>query len=468
MTYQSTQSKPTRAKTTKGRSKIKAVVIRTAIFLSVIASVFGLLTYRDTLFEKATYVLAATGADTVPVRVLEAQSYRLDVPAQGEIVGMETVPISTPRTPSGSLRIAWLIPEGSFVRAGQVVLRFDNTDAMLNLEQQEKALDSNQERTKILSGQHSTDDKVSAIDRALAESEYEYAMHVLPEDETIFSQWDIIEANIDADSAKDRIDFLANKDRIEKQAARAEQQILAIERNQVQTEIDIAAQTLNALEIKAPVDGLAVYRRDREREPQVGDQCWSGQVLVELMDLSKLQARVYVLERDAGALAKNKDVLLHLDGIPGKVFHGTINSVSGMAQPLDTNSPLKYFTCQVQIHDFEEDVDGAKPGMTLKADIILDEYESCFVVPASAVTRKRNESLVYVLDGDTFISRPVELGASTHGMSTILEGVEEGEIIALSNPFQTQKTYLPDFSKGVTESNSPIQSGGAGMRGGPR
>jgi len=232
MTYQT--------KHRKDKLKIKKVLFRVAAMLSVIASVFCLLIYRETLLEQATKVLAATNAEVVPVRRLEADSFRLEAPATGEVVGMESVPIATPNTPSGSLSVAWLIPEGSSVSAGQVVLRFDSTDAVLNLERQEKALDSNQERTKISSGQHRTDSNVLTIDRSVAESEYDYAMQVLPEDETIFSKWDIIEAKIDADSAKDKIDFLANKDRIEQRVARAEDQILAIERNKTQTEIEIA------------------------------------------------------------------------------------------------------------------------------------------------------------------------------------------------------------------------------------
>jgi multidrug efflux pump subunit AcrA (membrane-fusion protein) len=272
-------------------------------------------------------------------------------------------------------------------------------------------------------------------------------MTVLPQDETIFSKWDIIEAKINAGFAKERIDFLGNKGRVQKRIARADQQILAIEKSRAQAELSIAKQTLDSLVLKAPKGGLLLYRRDRMREPQIGDESWQGQVLIELVDLNALQARIYVLERDAGSLTKDKPVLIHLDSIHERTFHGTVRSVSALAQPLERGSPLKYFTCEVTITDASEDLKRIKPGMALKAEVVLDHYDACFVVPASAVTTKGMENLVYIKQGDKFVARAVKLGAGTHGQATILDGVKENEIVAMRNPFESRKVRLPDFSK---------------------
>ena len=107
-------------------------------------------------------------------------------------------------------------------------------------------------------------------------NEYQHAITVMPQDETIFSKWDIIEAKINATFAKERIDFLSNKGRVQKRIARADQQILAIEKNRARAEISIAQQILDALELKAPKGGLVIYRRDRMREPQVGRRVLAG------------------------------------------------------------------------------------------------------------------------------------------------------------------------------------------------
>jgi len=440
-------------------NKSRMWIVRVAALLIVVAAISGIMMYRNAIWTRVTRVFAAADDDPIPVEVLEKVAFQLEVPAYGEIIGLESIPISTPSTRSGSLKIAWLIPEGSFVKTGDTVVSFDSTDAKLNLEKQENTLQANRERSKITTGNQKTDEAVLGIDKTDAEKDYEYAMTVLPQDETIFSKWDIIEAKINAAFAKEKIDFLSNKGRVQKRIARSDQQILAIEKNRAQTEISITQQTLAALELKAPKDGLLLYRRDRMREPQIGDESWQGQVLVELVDLAALQARIYVLERDTGSLGKDKPVVIRLDAIPEKEFHGIVRSVTALAQPLERNSPLKYFTCEVTIHDAGQDIKRIKPGMSLKADVILEKYDSCFVVPASAVTSKGSETLVYIKQGEKFTSRPVKIGAASHGQSTILGGVQEKELIAMRNPFETRKAHLPDFSKA-----GPAAGGGGGMR----
>jgi len=449
------------------------IIGRIGALAILIAAGIAIFTYRDALWNQVSRVFAAAEEDPVPVARLSKEAYDLTVPATGEIVGLESVDVATPSTPSGSLKLAWLIAEGSFIEPGDVVIRFDSTDARLSLERQQNTLQANEERTKITTSTQSKDQKVLGIDQQDAELDYEYAMTVLPEDETIFSKWQIIEAGINAKFAKEKIDFLKNKSKVQQRVARADQQILAIEKNKAQGEIGLTQGTLNSLEVRTPAGGLVLWRRDRRRDPQVGDECQPGQVLVEVVNLSVLQARIYALERDGGNLAKGQEVLIRLDAMPEKVYHGIIGSVSATAQALERNSPLRHFTCDVLIADAGEDIKRIRPGMYVRGDVLLQKYEFCYVVPASAVTYKEDEDVVYVQKGDTFEPRTVETGMSTHGQAIILKGVEEGDIIALRNPFETRKLTLPDFSKGqVRQGRGPGMGGPGGpmniqIQGGP-
>jgi len=455
---------------------------RIAVLVSLIVIGAAFFYYRDTLSNRILKVFAATEGDPIPVAKLSRQPFSLTVPSDGEIVGLETTDVPTPSTSSGSLTVAWLIPEGSFVQAGDPVIRFDSTDAKLNLENQQNTLEANQENTKIKTFSQSTDEKVLTMDRTDAELEYQYAMTVMPEDESIFSKWDIITAQADAHYAKERIEFLKSKGKTQQRIARSDQQILAIERNKAQSQITLLKQTLDSLELRAPVGGLVLYRRDRRQDPQIGDQSYPGQVIIEVINLDVLQARIDVLERDGGGLAKDQPVIIKLDAIPEKEYHGTIRTVSSVAAALELNSPLRYFTCDVNITDAGRDLKRIRPGMNLRGDVVLQKYESCFVVPSGAVTyrEKEKDSLVYVKKGDRFEAKPVQTGLSSHGEAIILSGVQDGELIALTNPFETRKLYLPDFSKGGADQRMPggmpmppggimrMMGGGGGGGGGRR
>jgi multidrug efflux pump subunit AcrA (membrane-fusion protein) len=217
------------------------------------------------------------------------------------------------------------------------------------------------------------------------------------------------------------------------------------------------------MELRSPASGLLLYRRDRRRDPQIGDSCQAGQVLVEVVDLNALQARIYVLEKEAGNLDKGKPVTIELDALPDREFHGEVRSVSSVAAALERNSPLKYFTCDVTIRDAGEYLKYIKPGMALLARVILEKYDSCFVVPASALTEKGNDILVYIKQGDAFVPRTVKIGMGKHGQATILSGVNEKELIALRNPFEVRKLKLPDFSKASSGGQGQRGRGGAGV-----
>jgi|GEM_PF-511443 len=421
--------------------------------------------YRTVLSAKIGQVFAASETEPIPVSELNRQHFLFTVPAEGEIVGLETTSVVTPQISRGSLTLAWLIPEGSFVQPGDTVVRFDGTDAELNLESQQNTLRDNELNTQITTLNQETDNRVLGMDRTDAEMEYEYAMTVMPEDESIFSKWDIITAQADANYARERISFLDSKEKTQRRVARSDQQLLAIARNRAQSEVAIIQNTLDSLELKATAPGLVLYQRDHHNEdPQIGDEYQSGQVLVELVNLDILQARIYVLERDGGNLEKGLPVNLKLDAIPDKEFHGVISSLSSVAGQIESNSVLRYFTCDVAITDAGGDLKRIRPGMNLEADVVLEEYDSCFIVPSSAVTIENNKSIVYVEKGEQeFEPREVEMGLGAHGEAVILDGIEEGELIALQNPHGTRQLYLPDFSKGATSDQDMMRMmGGRG------
>ncbi len=448
------------------KATLKGRLIRGFFLLVVVAALVSVFMFRDTIWTRISKVLAATEEDPIPVEVLQKRDYQAEIPAYGEIVGLESTPVPTPSTRSGGMRVAWLIPEGSFVEEGDVLVRFDNSNAQLTLEQQQNTLASNQENFKISTGNAATNEKNLAIDKLDAEKDYEYSMTVLPQDETIFSKWEIIDAKLNADLSKSRIDLLGRRGAVQKRNARSDQQMIIIDRNKAQAEIDITQQTLNSMQLKSPKPGLVLWRRDHMRDPQVGDESQAGQVLVEVIDLNALQARIYVLEREAGALATGQNVRVRLDSMPEKEYHGTVRMVSALAQPLQRQSPLKYFTCDVIISDAGPDMKRIKPGMTItNARVIPQKYENCYVVPASAVTEKGIDSLVYIKQGERFVARTVKVGAGMHGQAILLSGVKDGELIAMRNPFESRKAHLPDFSKaGVGGRGGP---GPGMMRGGP-
>jgi hypothetical protein len=442
------------------------LIMRVVGILILVGAVAAVAMYRDVIWTQISKVLSFNKeAEPIPVLSLERGPLQLEVQANGEIVGLESVPVATPSTRSGTLKIGWLIPEGTMVVKGSPLIRYDSTDMMLNLEQQNNSLNQSALSTKVDTSNRQLNEKNMEIDRTTAAMDYEYTMTVLPEDPTIFSQWEIINAKLNADFAKSKIDNLAAKAKVQKRVNRSQDQVANINRNRALQEVQIIQQTLDVMQLPSPGNGLVVYRRDRRVDPKVGDNTQAGQVLIELVNLNALQARIYVLEKEAGSLQKDKPVTIQLDALPDKEFHGTVRTVSSLAASLERNSPLKYFTCDVTINDAGEYLRLIKPGMTMRARVILEKYDSCFMVPSSAIDFKNDQTIVYIKKGDGYEKRTVQLGLGKHGQATILKGVNEKEIIALRNPFDEQKLKLPDFSKASASQQGRGRGGpGGGMQ----
>jgi RND family efflux transporter MFP subunit len=420
---------------------------RTAFFLIVLGIAVLALMFGDTLLNRLQMVLADTEEEPVPVSVVEKSDCVVTIPAFGEVAGANTVSIYAPETRSGPLSIAWMIPEGSVVKAGKPLIRFDKTDLELIIEKQKNALASINERIKIAEKAKTSSERGLQMDTASAALDYQYAKDLLPEDQFIFSKWDIMEAGMDIKLEEERLGYLRQKQQLQDQISESDIRLALIDKEQAEAELELARKTMESLELTAPVSGLVIYHKRRNVKPEIGDQVWPRQELIELMELEKLQARVYVLERDAGGLKEGMAADIQLDSFAGRTFKGTIESVTPLAQSLERNSPLLYFTCDASIAMSPEDLNDVRPGMALQAEIIKQAYASCLIVPESAVTTKGEQNLVYAQQKGKFVPRPVEIAPGPQGQTLILAGVREGETIALRNPFETRKLSLPDFSK---------------------
>jgi HlyD family secretion protein len=438
------------------------LILRIAGVIILISAIAGITMYRVAIWTQISKILAlGKEEEPIPVLSLEKGPLQLEVQANGEIVGLESVPVATPNTRVGTLKLGWLIPEGTMADTGTTLARFDSTDTLLQLEAQNNTLTQNGIQTRIDNGNRQLNERNMDTDRKTAEMDYEYSMTVLPEDPTIFSQWEIINARLNADFAKSKIDNLAAKAKVQKRVNRSQEQVSTIARNRAQTEVQIYKQTLSVMEVPSPAKGLVTYRRMRNRDPQIGDNCQAGQVLIDMVDLNALMARIYVLEKEAGSLSKDKPVIIKLDALPDREFHGVVRTVSSVASTRERNNPLTYFTVDVTINDAGEYLRLIKPGMALLARVVLEKYDSCFVVPSSAIDFKNDEALVYIKKGKDYVRRSVKLGLGKHGQATILSGVNEKELIALRNPFEEKKLKLPDFSK-ASASNQGRGRGGPG------
>jgi multidrug efflux pump subunit AcrA (membrane-fusion protein) len=392
-----------------------------------------------------TYTGLGSG-DGIPTLVVEREKFARRVTAEGTLKAAKATPVVAPPEARGRLKISWLATEGSLVKEGDVVIRFDPSEFEQQLENSEA--DRKAAETKMAKERVQTGAVLRGRDRSaqLAEAELERTREFQRKDVEIFSRNQIIESEIDESLSTARKDHAGRAAKIESKVSRSKIGLLTIERRAAQTQLDQANQALAALEVKAPHDGIMVFRRNWRGElPRVGDSVWRGQSLAEIPLPEIMEAEVFVLEADAGGLQEGLPATVIIEAHPLDEYQAKIKRVDKLAKPRQRGVPIQYFGVILELERTVTEV--MKPGQRVRGTILFEDQEA-IVVPRQAVFEKDGATIVYRRSGGEFEPVVVKLGTSTPGRSVVEEGLEEGDEIALRDPTRPADQPLSNGKNG--------------------
>jgi HlyD family secretion protein len=81
----------------------------------------------------------------------------------------------------------------------------------------------------------------------------------------------------------------------------------------------------------------------------VGDQTWSGNILINLPDLSELKVKAEVNEVDISKIKIGQKVLVKLDAFSDTSFNGTVTHVANLANFKEGSNKIKVFPIEILI-----------------------------------------------------------------------------------------------------------------------
>jgi len=356
------------------------------------------------------------------------------VVADGYLKAVKATPINAPQRESrDGMKILWIAEDGAHLAAGETIVQFDPTAF-------EKALeDSRDDRSSA--GHRAHKARVSAEaaranlsdDAATAAREKEHAEKFASQDESIFSRNEIIESTIDRDLAEKKSARTGWKIGKTAEQSRVEIGIEEIHGAAAEREMQRAEAALSALTVLAPYDGIVSLERNfRGESVRVGDSVWPGQKIAEIPDLGAMEARVYVLEADAGGLAPGRDAEVVLAASPDVVIPGKVIRVDAIAKSLRREVPVQYFESIVSLSPPPGMI--LKPGQRVRASIVLEDRPDSLTAPRQSVFEKDGKKVVYRAVGGRL--EPVEVKVASYGIGSVLfeDGVREGDRIALRDP----------------------------------
>ncbi len=375
-------------------------------------------------------------AANVPVYKVIRGNFLVSITESGEIRAKNSTSIVTPRV-QGNLKITYLVPEGTYVHAGDTVVKFDPTEALTNLKDAESKLEiTESDKAKMLADQKS---KLTDLESALKSALLSFELSKLNLEQMKFEA-DIKQQQAKLEHEKDQLSLAKAKQELESQKIiqKSELSKINLQVQQDKASLEKAKRDLAALTLTAPKEGLVVYETNWStgRKVMIGDTPWPGMPVVSLPDLSSMQSITYVNEVDVSRVKKDQKVVVRLDAFRDSSFTGIISSVASLGRNKDRNSNIKVFEVDVDIKSRSSIL---KPGMTTSNKIIIDQIPAVVYVPQESVFDKGGKKIVYVKNGSGFDDKEVETGEKSENYIVISKGIKPNDEVALIDP-----TLSPD------------------------
>jgi HlyD family secretion protein len=145
---------------------------------------------------------------------------------------------------------------------------------------------------------------------------------------------------------------------------------------------------LDQVIISAPMDGIVTRRNIEEGETAVvGTMNNAGTVLLEIADMSVLEAEIEVDETDIPAVQFDQTVSVSIDAVPNRTFRGRVTEIGNSpVQTTGTNTGQRQATTFKVVVTIDEEVPDVRPGFTCTAEITTATRQEVVSVPIQALT----------------------------------------------------------------------------------
>lgn len=298
-----------------------------------------------------------------------------------------------------------LVREGEAVKAGQVLIRIDDTEYQARVAQAKGALLAAQGQLDI--AVKARDNNQALLGKGfISKNAFDNAQ----------SQFSIAQANVASAKAA----------------------------------LEVVQKSLNDTVIRAPISGLV-----SNRSIQPGEKVSPDNRLLDVVDLGKLEMEAAVPASDILHVARGQEVQVRIEGLSNPLT-GTVARINPSTQS-GSRSILTY----IQI---DNPSGMLRAGMFGEAQLTLAKKSGVLTVPQSAVQSEATNPFVYAIENDRLSRKPVVLGlkgSDDQGSSVeVVKGLEHGALVIRNNLGNLQPGTPVRFARMPDTSAAPVAATG--------
>jgi len=375
----------------------------------------------------------------IPATAVKRGDVALTITAKGELQGGNSETLFGPMVGSQALVITSLRESGELVKEGDIVVQIDTTEQEFKLKEAEADLAEAEQQ--VLQAQAESQAKAEEARSAFEQAKAEQRIAELEARRNELLPAIVAHENdLAVAAAKDKVQKL-EKDLNDRLAtAKAGIAIQEAARAKARVASETAQRNINSMTLKAKRSGYVARQQNQEGNfrwgsylpaLQVGDTVRAGMAVAQIPDLENWEATVRIGELDRGHLAVGQEAEFLVVALPGRKFKGKLKSIGGTTGP-----PWdRRFDCRVSIADPAPEL---RPGMSVGARITTEILRGVLWLPSQALFESDGRRFVYLKSGLTFSPQDVKLVKRSESQ-VVVEGLSEGQMVALANPDQMKK-----------------------------
>jgi HlyD family secretion protein len=186
------------------------------------------------------------------------------------------------------------------------------------------------------------------------------------------------------------------------------------------TQISSAQKAISDAIIYSPISGYV-----SERVADAGEFATTNSKIATIVRTSVLRMRIDVPEQNVGQVKVGQGISLQTSAYPDRNFAGTVVRISP-----SLNATSRTLTVEAEV----ENGDGLlKPGQFATVRIAQGAPKQSVMIPTIAVKTEGDTNRVYVVKDGRAEERIVKLGVLENDLIEVQQGVQEGETVATSN-----------------------------------
>ena len=370
-----------------------------------------------------------TAGSTTPkvIDVTSATAIKRELPEFFEASGSLAGDQQTDVAPQASGKVvAVTVDIGSNVRRGQVMVRLDDTELKLKVDQSEAQVEQakavvRQAEEKIGLKPNQSFDPNQVPEVSAARVAFELADKNLKRADKLIESGDVSRSFYDQQRAqRDQL-----KEQYDAALAQARQNYAAVvvARTTVvnaDAALALARKNLSYANIVAPIDGSVV-----ERVADLGEYVSPQQKVVTLVRTNPLRIRIDIPEQAIPNVQVGQSVSITTSAWPDKNFSGRVARIAP-----NVSAESRTLTVEAEI----ENSSGAlKPGQFATVRILQPRPVAAVLVPQRAVVTETGVSRIFVLKDGHAEQRLVQIGQTEGDLVVVKTGVAADEMVATSN-----------------------------------